>query len=138
MADIITTAEGGLEEGERRAERDLGAVIQRVEQLVADVAEHTTTIEGMRENREWISQRLEAIERDLAAIPRVPEDLATSTSSSIANLTERLERIEGAMTDEDEDETKPPHHEHRRDEAGDEREHENGNGKRPSLLDRLF
>lgn len=134
MGEVITTNDG-LEEGERRAERDLGGVIERVEQLIKDVAEHTTTIEGMRENREWISQRLEAIERDLAAIPRVPEDIASTTSSAIANLGERLEQIEAALVDDDEEETRPPRHERETQHDDDER---HSSDKRPTLLDRLF
>lgn len=135
MPEIIRSTEGGLEEGERRAERDLGAVIERVDQLIKDVADHATTIEGIKGDRQWITERLEAIERDLAAIPKIPEDLTSTLSSSIANLTERLERLEAATIDDEDEHTRPPHRDEHRDGDEDGRRREE---KRPTLLDRLF
>jgi uncharacterized coiled-coil protein SlyX len=128
MPDIIATTDHALEEGERRAERDLGAIANEVEHLAAQLVEHTTTLEGFKEDKTWIVQRLEALERDLAAAPNVPAELTATFSESIANLTQRLERLE---TSEDDDHTEPPA---RRRSDEEERREE----KRPSILDRLF
>lgn len=119
-----------MEEGERRTERDLGAIANEVEHLAADVAEHTTTLQGLKEDREWITRRFEALERDLAAIPKVPEELTTTFSESIANLTHRLERLEAE--DDEEEGTEPPH---RHDEnEGDHRDEP----PRRNILDSIF
>lgn len=135
MADVITTTEGGLEEGERRAERDLGAVIAQVEHLVKTIEEHTTTIEGLREDRNWITHRFEAIERTIAELPTtIPDELRTQLNA-IAELTSRIEHLEAATTHEEE--TKPPHRdENHRSEEGESHEHRHH--ERRSLLDHLF
>jgi uncharacterized coiled-coil protein SlyX len=131
MAEIIATADHGIEDGERRAERDLGAIANEVEHLAAQLVEHTTTLEGFKEDKAWITQRFEAIERDLIAIPNVPAELTSTITQSLANLTSRLEHLESTAL---EPETKAPA---RRDESrSDEEEHREE--KRPSILDRLF
>jgi uncharacterized coiled-coil protein SlyX len=133
MAEL-TIGGSGLEEGERRAERDLGAIVNEIEHLTAQLAEHTTTIQGLREDKEWITRRFEAIERDLQAIPRVPEELATTVSDSLTHLTQRIERLETPI---EEERTRPPHREREENEdrnrESDERRSENR-----STLDRLF
>jgi uncharacterized coiled-coil protein SlyX len=131
VPDVIATTDHGLEEGERRAERDLGAIANEVEHLAAQLVDHTTTIDGIKEDKTWILQRFEAIERDLAAIPNVPNELMTTFSESLANLTTRLERLEATALDEPE--TKPPKRDERRSDE-DDRPAE----KRPNILDRLF
>lgn len=131
MPDVIATTDHGLEEGERRAERDLGAIANEVEHLAAQLVDHTTTIDGIKEDKTWMIQRFEAIERDLAAIPNVPNELMTTFSESLANLTTRLERLEATALDEPE--TKPPKRDERRSDE-DDRPAE----KRPNILDRLF
>lgn len=130
MSTVVTSGEQHMEEGERRTERDLGAIANEVEHLAADVAEHTTTLQGLKEDREWITRRFEALERDLAAIPKVPEELTTTFSESIANLTHRLERLEAE--EDDEEGTEPPH---RRDENEDDHRDE---PPRRSILDSIF
>jgi uncharacterized coiled-coil protein SlyX len=131
VPDVIATTDHGLEEGERRAERDLGAIANEVEHLAAQLVDHTTTIDGIKEDKTWMIQRFEAIERDLAAIPNVPNELMTTFSESLANLTTRLERLEATALDEPE--TKPPKRDERRSDE-DDRPAE----KRPNILDRLF
>jgi uncharacterized coiled-coil protein SlyX len=131
VPDVIATTDHGLEEGERRAERDLGAIANEVEHLAAQLVDHTTTIDGIKEDKTWILQRFEAIERDLAAIPNVPNELMTTFSESLANLTTRLERLEATALDEPE--TKAPKRDERRSDE-DDRPAE----KRPNILDRLF
>jgi uncharacterized protein YhaN len=128
---VIATGEHGIEEGERRAERDLGAIANEVEHLAAQLVDHTTTLDGIKEDKAWILQRFEAIERDLAAIPNVPAELTATFSESLANLTNRIERLEATAT---EPETKPPSR--RSESTSDEEEHREE--KRPNILDRLF
>jgi chromosome segregation ATPase len=131
MANVITT---DLESGERQAERDLGAIVNEVEHLTAQLAEHTTTIEGFREDRSWINSRLEALERDLAALPKVPNELATS----LLELTSRIERLESSSIPESEEHTEAPEREEHR-ESAEEPRAENGERKKSrSLLDGLF
>lgn len=130
MSTVVTSGEQHMEEGERRTERDLGAIANEVEHLAADVAEHTTTLQGLKEDREWITRRFEALERDLAAIPKVPEELTTTFSESIANLTHRLERLEAE--DDGEEGTEPPH---RHDENEDEHRDD---PPRRNILDSIF
>jgi DNA repair exonuclease SbcCD ATPase subunit len=132
MAEIIVGAEHGIEEGERRAERDLGAIANEVEHLAAQLVDHTTTIQGLREDREWITRRFEAIERDLEAIPKVPEELASTVSESLAHLTNRVERLETPI---EEERTRAPHREESADES---RESERRHDASPSILDHLF
>jgi uncharacterized coiled-coil protein SlyX len=132
MADVITT---GLEQGERQAERDLGAIVNEVEHLTAQLAEHTTSYEGLREDQTWIKQRLEALERDLAEIPRVPSELATTVTQSLSELTNRIERLESSATEDEEEHTRAPRRERESDE--DERR-DDKHEKRPSSLDRWF
>jgi chromosome segregation ATPase len=127
---VIATGEHGLEEGERRAERDLGAIANEVEHLAAQLVDHTTTIDGIKEDKAWILQRFEAIERDLAAIPKLPEELTATFSESLANLTSRIERLEATAT---EPETRAPSRSDRTSDEEDRREE-----KRPNILDRLF
>lgn len=119
---VVTTAEHGLEAGERETERDLGYALAQIENLISSVADHATTLDGLKGDKEWTTQRLEAIERDIATIPRVPEELASTTASSIADLTHRLERLEGSTTDDNDDETLPP----QKHENESENETENG------------
>lgn len=135
MGDVTTTTEHAIDEGERRAERDLGAIINEVEHLTAQLAEHTTTIEGLRSDKEWMIQRFEAIERDLLAIPKVPEELTRSVSDSIAQLSTRLERVE-ATTSHEEETLPPPRRESRNEGEDDHRDDERH--ERRSLLDHLF
>lgn len=134
---IVTGAEHGAEDSERRVERDLGAVANEVEHLAADVAEHTTTIAGLKDDRNWITQRFEAIERDLAEIPRAPSEIVSTFSESLANLTHRIERLEAI--DDDEPETKPPDR-HRDESTDDERRDEDRdrNHDRKTWLDSVF
>jgi hypothetical protein len=73
---------------------------------------------------------LEAIERDLAASTNVPGELTATLSESIANLTNRIERLESTAL---EPETKPPSKSDRTSDEDVPREE-----KRPNLLDRLF
>jgi uncharacterized coiled-coil protein SlyX len=130
VPDIIATTDHGIEEGERRAERDLGAIVNEVEHLAAQLVDHTTTLDGMKDDKTWILQRLEAIERDLAASTNVPGELTATLSESIANLTNRIERLESTAL---EPETKPPSKSDRTSDEDVPREE-----KRPNLLDRLF
>lgn len=132
MPDIIATTDHGIEEGERRAERDLGAIANEVEHLAAQLVDHTTTIDGIKEDKVWMLQRFEAIERDLAAIPNVPNELATTFSESLAHLTQRIEALEATAID-DEPETKAPKRDEQRSDEDDRRQE-----KRPNILDRLF
>ena len=129
MPDIITTGEHEVSTAERAAERDLGAVINEVEHLTAQLAEHTTTIEGLREDRQWITQRFEAMQRDLEAIPRVPGEL----TEAIANLVARIERIETSATHEEE--THPPE---RHESQSEEEDDHQGEPERRNFLDKLF
>jgi|SRR5215472_9845441 len=132
---VVVGAEHGIEEGERAAERDLGAIENEVKHLAESIAEHATTIDGLREDRNWITTRFEALERDLAALPRVPEELTTELRETIAHLAERMERLESATIDEEG--TNPPRRGH---DDSTERENENGERKheRRNLLDHLF
>lgn len=132
MGDVVTTTEHTAEEGVREAERDLGAVINEVEHLADDIAKHTTTIDGLKEDRTWITQRFEAIERDLVAIPRLPEELTSTLNESIANLTSRIDALEAGAHHEPE--TKPPHREERSDESEGHRERP----ARRSLMDSIW
>jgi DNA repair exonuclease SbcCD ATPase subunit len=134
VTEIITSTEHGIEEGERRAERDLGAIANEVEHLAASLAEHTTTIQGLREDREWITRRFEQIERDLIAIPRVPEELASTVSESLAHLTNRVERLETPL---EEERTRAPQRERESDEDRS-RESDERKEKSRSTLDHLF
>jgi chromosome segregation ATPase len=134
MSDVTLSTGDGLEDGERRAERDLGAIANEVEHLAASITEHATTIEGLREDRAWITSRFEAIERDLQALPKVPDELASTVSESLANLANRIERLETPIQEE---RTRAPHRERESDEdrslESDERKEKNR-----STLDRLF
>ena len=130
MPDIIATTDHGIEEGERRAERDLGAIANEVEHLAAQLVDHATTLDGIKDDKTWILQRFEAIERDLAAIPNVPGELTTTLSESIANLTTRVERMEATAL---EPETKPPSKSDRTSDEDVRREE-----KRRNILDDLF
>ena len=134
MPDIITTGDRDVDDATRRAERDLGSVITEVEHLTEQLADHTTTLDGLKEDKTWIVQRFEAIERDLIAIPRVPEDLATTFSETAANLASRLERLEAMATTDDDDHTDAPKRNRDRSDDRDDRQEE----KRPNILDRLF
>lgn len=135
---VVTTAEQQLTEGERQAERDLGTITNELEHLASDVAEHTTTIEGLRGDRQWITQRLEALERDLVAIPKVPEELAESLRTAIADLSTRLDRLEA--TTHSEEHTEPPHHRERDEEreSDEEGRRDDETHKGHNLLDRVF
>lgn len=148
MTEIIHSTTEGIGEGERRTERDLGTILNELEHLAADVAEHTTTLEGFKEDRRWMTERLEALRRDLEALPRVPEELTRTFSEAIAELTTRIERLETSSSHEERT-TKPPEHHHDESEDGtseredhseesreDRRDHESRKGR--SLLDRLF
>jgi uncharacterized coiled-coil protein SlyX len=133
MADVTLSTEQGLEEGERRTERDLGAIVNEVEHLAAQLVEHTTTIQGLREDREWITRRFEAIERDLQATPRVPEELASTVSESLAHLTNRIERLETPI---EEERTRAPRH--REENEDRSRESDERKDESPSILDHLW
>lgn len=140
MAEIIHTPEG-ISEGERRAERDLGSITNELEHLAEDVAKHSTTIEGFREDKQWITERLEALQRDLEALPRVPEELTRTFSEAIADLTTRIERLENSSS-HDERTTKGPEHHHDQEEEEERSEDapsDHAESKKgQSLLDRLF
>jgi DNA repair exonuclease SbcCD ATPase subunit len=133
VADIITTGEEGLTEGERRAERDLGTLTNEIEHIASDVINHTTSIEGLQADRKWIAERIEAIARDLEALPKVPEELARTFSEAISDLTTRVERLEESATHE-EPMTEPPRRREREEENDERREEKQDQ----SLLDRLF
>ena len=136
MAEIIHTEE--ISEGERRAERDLGTITNELEHLATDVAEHATTIEGFREDRRWMTERLEALQRDLEAIPKLPEELTRTFSEAISDLTGRIERLESSSSHEERT-TKPPERHEESEESDDEDGHrEEEKRKDRSLLDRLF
>ena len=104
MPDVATT-ERSLEERERPAERALGAIANEVKHLAAQVAEYAATIRELKDERRSIKQKFEAIERDLLA-RKVPKEVLSNFSSSIATLTQRLERLEATAIDKEE--TKPP------------------------------
>lgn len=140
MTEIIHSTAEGISEGERRAERDLGTITNELEHLAADVAEHATTIEGFRDDKRWMTERLEALQRDFEALPRVPEELTRTFSEAIAELTTRIERLETSSS-HDERTTKAPEHRHDEEEEeerseADHSDHERKQGR--SLLDRLF
>jgi uncharacterized coiled-coil protein SlyX len=130
MPEIITTGDVG--DAERKAERDLGAIINEVDHLGERVVEHTTTLDGLKENWRWITEKIEQVERDAAAIPQVPGELIQSFSETVANLTTRLERLETGSAEHQE--TKPP--ERRSD--GEENREEKPAEKDRSILDHLF
>lgn len=132
MTDVIST---GLESGERQAERDLGAIVNEVEHLTAQLAEHTTTLDGLKEDRQWISSRIEALERDLTDIPRVPNELATTVMTSLSELTNRLERLESSSAEPEPEHTRAPE---RHSDESEDHESEKRDESRPSILDRLF
>jgi chromosome segregation ATPase len=132
VTDVIST---GLESGERQAERDLGAIVNEVEHLTAQLAEHTTTLDGLKEDRQWISSRIEALERDLTDIPRVPNELATTVMTSLSELTNRLERLESSSAEPEPEHTRAPE---RHSDESEDHESEKRDESRPSILDRLF
>jgi chromosome segregation ATPase len=135
MANVITT---DLESGERQAERDLGAILNEVAHLTERLTEHATSIEGLKEAKTWIVSHLEALERDLAALPREPGELATTISQSLSELTSRIERLESSSIPESEEHTEAPEREEHR-ESAEEPRAENGERKKSrSLLDGLF
>lgn len=138
MADVHVTdgeGEGGASDAERAVERDLGAALNELDHLAETVAEHTTTLKGYEDDKRWITERFEALERDLATIPRVPGEITTEIASSIAELRNRIAALE--TEPEREPETKPPPAHEREDgrEGGRDREHTE---KRRSILDRVF
>ena len=132
MSDVITT---GVGDAERQAERDLGAVVNEVEHLSERLLEHTTTLDGLKQDKEWIAARIEALERDLEAIPKVPGELETTVMQSLSELTTRLERLENSLTEPDEH-TEPPQRHRSEDESAEDRRERSEKGR--SLLDRLF
>ncbi|HEY2476368.1 MAG TPA: hypothetical protein VGI19_16415 [Candidatus Cybelea sp.] len=100
------------------------------------------TLQQLKDERRSIKQRFEVIERDLSASPKVPREILSTFSDSIAKLTQRIERLEATATAKAE--TKPPT---RRDEDQEDgrqaKEDERRQGERgrpgpPNLLDRWF
>lgn len=129
MVDIITSGEHAVGEGERKTERDLGAIINEVEHLAEIVAEHTVTINGVKEDLTWTREHLEALKRDAEALPAIPNTLA----EAIADLSTRQDRLEARHPHEEE--TKAPE----RDESRDDRESEpdRSEPRRLSWIDRI-
>jgi flagellar biosynthesis/type III secretory pathway chaperone len=134
MANLITT---DLESGERQAERDLGAILNEVAHLTERLTEHATSIEGLKEAKTWIVSHLEALERDLAALPREPGELAATLTQSLSELTSRIERLESSST-ESEEHTEAPEREERESDEGRSPESGERKEKSRSLLDNLF
>jgi len=135
--------ETGIEEGERTAERDLGKIENEVEHLVKELEQHATTIHGLEGDRDWIRERVEALTRDLEAIPKLPEETLATMRESLAHLAERIETLEReVMEPEEEEETKPPepHHEeeNRDDREARDRDERHKRRENQSILDRLF
>lgn len=140
MADEIHVHEG-TEGGEleHSAERDLGRIENELAHLVESVEEHTETLKGYGEDRRWMTERLEALERDLAAIPRVPAEITNEFASTIASLQNRIAALE--REPESESETKaPPKHERESERETEHTEHERDREpeKRHRTLDRIF